>query len=245
MYIFFHLLTGIILGFLLSDLLHDCRWLIPCAIGSILPDLIDKPVGFLLFPETIGYGRIYTHTLLVTASIFIAGAMIWYWKRNPVVLGLGVGVLSHQVLDQMWLEPVNWYYPLLGSFKGKMSGDALFTLIAGELHNPFEWILALLLLVGVLAFFYRERFLSDVRNQRRNLSGILEGLALILCICAGVVIGMGLVKRTLPAVGWSGPVEYFFAGVVIALASLLAWRWRYAVKTRSAQAGDEGNARQR
>ena len=225
MYIFFHLLTGIILGFVLCDLLHDRRWLIPCAIGSILPDLIDKPVGFLLFPDTIGYGRIHAHTLLLTTCLLLAGAAFWYWKRNPVVISLGVGVLSHQVLDQMWRQPVNWYYPLKGPFQGKMPGDALVTLLEGELGNPAEWLLAILVVAGGIAFLCRGRFPAGLQIWQGHRAGILGGVALLLCICAGVVIGMGLVRRPLPFVGWSGPEEYLFSGAVIGLASFLAWRW--------------------
>ena len=33
-------------------------------IGSLLPDIIDKPVGQLIFRETFSNGRIFSHTLL-------------------------------------------------------------------------------------------------------------------------------------------------------------------------------------
>ena len=104
MYFFFHLITGIILGLLISDFLKDQRWFIPCAIGAVLPDLIGKPIGYLLFPTTIGFGRIYSHTLLITILIMIYGIKIPHSvSRNgrvvPITATAGAGKkmsLKHQ-----------------------------------------------------------------------------------------------------------------------------------------------------
>ncbi|MEI7857696.1 MAG: metal-dependent hydrolase [Methanomicrobiales archaeon] len=145
MFFFFHLLTGLIIGLLISDLLKDQRWFIPITLGAVLPDLIDKPVGYLLFPTIIGYGRIYSHIILIASIILALGIIIWKVKNDPGVLAVGVGILSHQVLDLMWREPSNWYYPLFGPFKGKMGQDYFFTLLVRDFSQPFEQILALML----------------------------------------------------------------------------------------------------
>ena len=141
MYFFFHLLTGIILGFVMSDLLKDRRWFLACTIGAVLPDLIDKPLSYFLSPAASGYGRGYTHSLLVVVMILILGLVFWKYMKEPGILGLGVGIISHQVLDQMWLEPSNWYYPLLGPFRGLIIEDYSWVMFLQEIRNPFEVVL--------------------------------------------------------------------------------------------------------
>lgn len=151
MQFFAHLITGLVLGLVLFFIFKD-RWvIIATAVGSILPDLIDKPVGILFFPDTLGYGRIYFHSLLVCILILGAGVFLYYRYRSAIVLCLGIGVLSHQVLDSMWLEYWNWLWPFYGPFRGSSSAEYLFYNILAELTNPTEWLFGLIvLLIGLL-----------------------------------------------------------------------------------------------
>jgi hypothetical protein len=43
------------------------------AVGALLPDLIDKPIGRVIFASTIANGRIIGHTLLFSLLIFLIG----------------------------------------------------------------------------------------------------------------------------------------------------------------------------
>jgi hypothetical protein len=63
MLFFSHLLAGLTIGILLYWYFRDPILIVASAIGSILPDLIDKPAGILIFGSSIG-GRIYLHGLL-------------------------------------------------------------------------------------------------------------------------------------------------------------------------------------
>lgn len=45
-------------------------------IGSLLPDIIDKPLGHLLFREALSNGRTYGHTLLFLLLISTIGAYL-------------------------------------------------------------------------------------------------------------------------------------------------------------------------
>ena len=229
MYFFFHLLTGIILGFLISDFLNDRRWLIPCIAGAILPDLIDKPVGYIFFPATIGYGRIYTHTLLAAMLVLAIGLAIRKVKNDPGVMGVGVGILSHQILDLMWQQPPNWYYPLLGPFKGVMTRDYLFILLMRELKNPFELILAFILGAGVLAFIFRHKIHAIISRNPPVISMTAALYALLLCILSGIIIGRGMARQSLPEIGWNRPEELIIGGIVIALSACMVWRWRNSI----------------
>ena len=48
----------------------DIRFLL---IGSLLPDIIDKPIGIYLFRETFSSARIFSHTLLFLMSLLQKG----------------------------------------------------------------------------------------------------------------------------------------------------------------------------
>jgi inner membrane protein len=73
----------------------DIRFLI---IGSLLPDIIDKPLA--LFP--IGPGRGYAHTLAFALLVFFIGLYFYFKQKKTLALGLSFGVFSHLILDSMW-----------------------------------------------------------------------------------------------------------------------------------------------
>jgi len=48
------------------------------ALGAILPDLIDKPIGRILLGESVANGRLFGHTLL-----FVLDSYSFFWvMRN-------------------------------------------------------------------------------------------------------------------------------------------------------------------
>jgi membrane-bound metal-dependent hydrolase YbcI (DUF457 family) len=227
MYFFFHLLTGFILGFLLTEFLHDLRWLLPCAAGAALPDLIDKPIGLLFFASLIGYGRIYSHTFLVSLLVLIVGLAIWNIQKDPGVIAVGVGIVSHQILDLMWLEPVNWYYPLLGTFEGTIINEDIILLLGRELVNPFEWILAFIVCIGFIAIICRNKILAGVRRNIPIIRFTAAVCALLLCILSGILIGGGgIAGQVLIEIGWNRSEELIIGGIVTSLAAYLVWHWQ-------------------
>ncbi|WP_243685122.1 metal-dependent hydrolase [Methanosarcina barkeri] len=60
----------------------DKRYLV---IGALLPDLIDKPLGLIVFASTISNGRMISHTLLFSITLFLIG-LYFYNKRNDIVI---------------------------------------------------------------------------------------------------------------------------------------------------------------
>lgn len=225
MYFFFHLFTGTVLGLLIMDILHDRRWVLPCIAGSILPDLIDKPLGHLLFEDSIGFGRIFTHTLLAVLVLVVFGLILLEWGKTPVVSAIAAGVISHQVLDLMWREPKNWLYPRYGQFQGKQTADFFFVLLNRELENPSEILLALLLVAGLILFVKRASLRHAFLGHRTAWRGLAGASAILLCGCAGFIIHAGLMKHLLPGTGWTRPEEYLIGGIVMVLAGFLLWRW--------------------
>ena len=83
-------------------------------VGSLLPDIIDKPIGQLLFKDSLSNGRIFSHTLFFLILITFWG--LFFHKRygKTWFLFLSFGTLMHLILDQMWRAPRTLLWPILG-----------------------------------------------------------------------------------------------------------------------------------
>jgi inner membrane protein len=84
------------------------------AFAALLPDVIDKPLGYYILPGVLGNGRIFAHTLLFTLVLFVIG-IILYGRRGRIWgLTLAFGSASHLVLDAMWRTPETLLWPAFG-----------------------------------------------------------------------------------------------------------------------------------
>lgn len=83
-------------------------------IGSMLPDIIDKPLGLYFFADSLGSGRIYAHTLLFLVIISLAGFLLYRLRHATWMLVLAAGTLSHLLLDEIWKSPGTLFWPALG-----------------------------------------------------------------------------------------------------------------------------------
>ena len=83
-------------------------------IGSLLPDLIDKTLGTIIFPSTIANGRMIAHTLLFSFTLFLTGLYLYKKIGDIKVLTLASGSISHLIEDQMWTSLRTLFWPLLG-----------------------------------------------------------------------------------------------------------------------------------
>lgn len=77
-------------------------------IGSILPDLIDKPLGRVILP--LGSGRLIGHTLIFFMVLVLIGLF-----RGILVLALASAL--HLLEDRMWEQPAILLWPILGGFQ--------------------------------------------------------------------------------------------------------------------------------
>ena len=84
------------------------------AIGAILPDLIDKPLGLVIFASTITTGRMIGHTFLFSLLLFLVGLYSYGKKRALIILSLSTGSLFHLIEDQSWRVPKILFWPLQG-----------------------------------------------------------------------------------------------------------------------------------
>lgn len=82
--------------------------------GALLPDIIDKLLGRILFPYSLASGRLIAHTLAFTLILALLG--FYYHRRRGdarLLLVSGASFL-HLLEDKMWTEPVIFLWPLLG-----------------------------------------------------------------------------------------------------------------------------------
>jgi len=119
-----------------SKRVPDLRWYLT---GILLPDLVDKPLGQVLFKPYFENGRIYCHTLLFTSSMLMLGVRRWRRKDDNRLLLLALGVISHLVLDGIWHEPATVMWPLLGPFERYPSLKGVLGQIAESLRDPSFW----------------------------------------------------------------------------------------------------------
>lgn len=139
MFIAAHIFSGALLGLLFWHLANDRRAVPFCIAGSIIPDLIDKPLG-LVFPSVLGGGRTVFHTLIIVVIILLC--IFIFVRSTSRWLGAGVAcaVLLHQVFDEMWTLPANWVYPFLGPFQEHMIPDYIGIYFWYEITDPSEWM---------------------------------------------------------------------------------------------------------
>ena len=83
-------------------------------IGSLLPDLVDKPLGIIIFSSTIANGRTIAHTLLFSFILLLTGLYLYDKRGDIKVLTLASGSIFHLMEDQMWASPRTLFWPLLG-----------------------------------------------------------------------------------------------------------------------------------
>jgi hypothetical protein len=139
MFIFAHIFAGALLGLGLWHMTNDRRMIMICIAGAVLPDLIDKPLAFL-FPGVLGSGRTIFHSLGSIGIILLVIFMFVPSISRVTGLGLAGSMALHQVFDEMWSLPTNWFFPFLGPFQGLMIPDYVGTYFWIEISNPSEWL---------------------------------------------------------------------------------------------------------
>lgn len=123
------------------------------AIGSMLPDIIDKPLGTILFGSP-NMGRIFAHTMLF---LLVLAALALY-LRNLRLASLCGGVLIHLGLDSIWNSPITLLWPLLGPFPiaHYMSPSGYLEMLMQSLMNP-DILIPECLGLAYLIYFAAER----------------------------------------------------------------------------------------
>ena len=152
-------------------------------LGSMLPDLIDKPIGGFLFVGTFHNSRIYAHTLLFSVLLLEIGLLLYRKRAKNAGLLLWAGSFAHLLLDRMWRDPETAFWPFwnigaaaaaAGGKLGVLFGfpyvfDNWMEKVAGDnLSNPVTWtaetagfLIVLYLLLGPIRKKGLRRFLRS------------------------------------------------------------------------------------
>jgi len=190
-----HLVIGLIIGFMLYEVFNARTIIVFCAIGSVLPDLMDKVLGRIIFSTSLDNGRIFFHSLNIVLLFVFTGLIVWKYYRSFSFLMVGVGVLSHQLADMMWTSPVSWYYPFLGPYPADFTPDYFQQAVLAELTSVTEWIF--FVAIGVVAFMlYRNQTMGDafrdpdprIQQKTRKFYFSLTGVALFVLALSVIII---------------------------------------------------------
>lgn len=131
------------------------------AVGALLPDLVDKPLGKVLFRGPLeDNGDVFGHTLLFALVILLPGIYLLARAGDPRMLAMAVASLSHIALDPVNHAPQTLFWPLLGlDFPHVSLLDLRATIIT-------EAAAGLILLVAAVALQRQGRLERFVREGR-------------------------------------------------------------------------------
>ena len=188
---FCHLLVGTAIGLVIY---HQTRLraVVPlAAVGAILPDLIDKPLGHLLLQSTLDSGRIYAHTLLFLGMVGLAGMIYWKMWLTPLMLAVAAGVASHLVLDSMWTNPTTLLWPALGPFEPMHHPDYFEGSFLVELTSPLEWLFGLSL-GAVLAVLFADYLRPRAPLLVGTMAAVRRPLFALLMVAGIIYVALAL-----------------------------------------------------
>lgn len=131
-------MTVLIARYVFRDPAMDLRWVV---LGSVLPDLIDKPIAAILFHETFHTHRVYGHALVFPVALMVAGLLLTRRgsTARKAAFGVVIGVFVHLVLDGAWTSPEGFLWPFFGWSFPPVAGSDLPTLLRHMLTDPWVW----------------------------------------------------------------------------------------------------------
>lgn len=80
-------------------------------VGSILPDLLDKPLIFIASGGQYSSGRVYGHSLIFLLLISALGLLTKLRSNKNAVFTIALGSVIHFCLDGMWYYPETLFWP--------------------------------------------------------------------------------------------------------------------------------------
>ena len=136
-------------------------------VGSLLPDIIDKPLWLLTAAEIPFSGRGYTHSLLLNLALFIGGLVLSRYRKSWLLL-ISLSSFMHLIFDQMWNSPAVLLWPLLGPFPKEETVDWLPNIFQALFSYPDVYIPEIIGLAIVLLFAYRVVMRKSVMSFVRG-----------------------------------------------------------------------------
>jgi membrane-bound metal-dependent hydrolase YbcI (DUF457 family) len=88
----------------------DYRYLIA---GSMISDIIDKPIGLMLLRDILYNGRLIAHTAFFAFMV----TLFAYYRKSISLKLVSLGIWLHLLFDFMFTQPETLLWPLFGNFK--------------------------------------------------------------------------------------------------------------------------------
>lgn len=127
------------------------------AVGSMLPDLIDKPLAVSVFTEA-ETSQLVAHSIFVHAVVLV-GALLFRRKSLPYVLAFS----GHLILDRMWRHTETFWWPLFGwtvfwKFKSMNTPESMVAVYLDIITRyPRVWIVELIGITTIMWMIIRYR----------------------------------------------------------------------------------------
>ena len=136
-------------------------------LGSLLPDIMDKPSWLFASSDIFPSGRSYGHTFLFNLLLFICALILLKYKKSWLLI-ISLSSYIHLILDQMWHNPVTLWWPLLGAMQRADTTDWLSYITRALFSDPGTYIpevigLTIILLMGY-RLIVRKKSLNFVRT---------------------------------------------------------------------------------
>lgn len=137
--IFWHLgITLLVVRYVFRDPAMDLRWVL---VGSLLPDVIDKPIGSIFFHDTFGSHRLFAHALVFPVTLLLVAMLAT--RRGTALrrgaIALVIGCFIHLVLDGVWTSPDGFLWPFFGFEFPRVPGSDFTSLVGEMIRSPFVW----------------------------------------------------------------------------------------------------------
>jgi inner membrane protein len=123
------------------------------ALASLIPDLIDKPIGRVFFRDGFENGRLFGHTLLLNAAFFCVLFFMRGRRKRQFTL-IPLSSLLHLAEDGMWSEPRTFWWPLFGTDFPRLPSDGGFWSMFDPTRHPGVFVqegIGLLVIAWLLA----------------------------------------------------------------------------------------------
>jgi len=173
MFVFGHI--GLTIGLILviiallkkTDLIYKLDFRL-IAVFALLPDIIDKVMGHVIFQEELNNGRLFGHTLVFLVIFAIVFIMLvganWWVYTFPVIV--------HQLFDHLWNDLPIWLWPYYGWGFESRDIDLWTHWLSALLNNPYIQITELLgisVIIIIFAYFkiYSQKNFSYILRTGR------------------------------------------------------------------------------
>jgi len=136
-------------------------------LGSLLPDILDKPLWFLSSAAVLPSGRAYGHTLLLNLILLICGVVLVRYRRSWLLV-LSSSSFAHLMLDGIWNNPGTLWWPLMGPFL-RVETTGWLTGIAYTLSSdPGSYVPETIGLIVIVFMGYRQVIKKNVISFLRT-----------------------------------------------------------------------------